>query len=261
MPRKQISFIDNNTYTFEVYESMDVFNLVSKMKSLENIRELGTLFDTTSGFGGKSKLITETKVAPNQIGVMKGDSIERYGIRQTYWFDFRAENLTGRTRDITKLGAIPKILLRKTGNSMIATYDDSGVYPEQSLYFLFNNKTLLSIKYYLGILNSKLLNFYFRVKALTNEESIAQVKNSDLNMLPLKILDLNNKTDNETHSYMVKLVDERLKLPQQLVLTKSSQDRKMIERQITATERQIDQFVYRLYNLTPDEIALVEGSN
>ena len=35
--------------------------------------------------------------------------------------------------------------------------------------------------------------------------------------------------------------------------------RTVLERQIAATDRQIDQLVYQLYGLTDDEIALVEG--
>jgi len=33
----------------------------------------------------------------------------------------------------------------------------------------------------------------------------------------------------------------------------------MIQRQIDATDRQIDKLVYELYGLTPEEIAIVEG--
>jgi hypothetical protein len=34
----------------------------------------------------------------------------------------------------------------------------------------------------------------------------------------------------------------------------------LLERQIAATDRQIDTLVYELYGLTGDEIAIVEGS-
>lgn len=35
--------------------------------------------------------------------------------------------------------------------------------------------------------------------------------------------------------------------------------RKLVERQIAATDRQIDRLVYELYGLTEEEIAVVEG--
>ena len=36
-------------------------------------------------------------------------------------------------------------------------------------------------------------------------------------------------------------------------------DKKTIEQQIKVTDRQIDQLVYELYELTDEEIAIVEG--
>ena len=45
----------------------------------------------------------------------------------------------------------------------MATFDDSGIFPEQSLYFLFNNRSgNISFKYLLGILNSSFVTFYYR---------------------------------------------------------------------------------------------------
>ena len=107
---------------------------------------------------------------------LKGYSIGRYERREGYWFEFKKENITGRTTDPVKLGASPKILLRKTGNRIVATYDDSGVFPEQSLYFLYGNLTSMDFKFVLGVLNSKLLNMFFITKSLTNREYCAGQK-------------------------------------------------------------------------------------
>ena len=42
--------------------------------------------------------------------------------------------------------------------------------------------------------------------------------------------------------------------------TRSSGEKERLTRQIESTDRQIDQLVYDLYGLTPDEIKIVEGS-
>jgi hypothetical protein len=39
---------------------------------------------------------------------------------------------------------------------------------------------------------------------------------------------------------------------------KSEQERGTLQNAVTATDRQIDELVYELYGLTPEEIALVE---
>jgi hypothetical protein len=74
----------------------------------------------------KSTLITEERRSKRQIRTMKGDSIGRFETRKTYWFDFCPGNITGRTTDRTKLGSIPKVLLRKTGDSVMERVDGRG---------------------------------------------------------------------------------------------------------------------------------------
>jgi len=191
----------------------------------------------TSGFGGRSSLVTEHKVSGSQIPVLKGDSIERYAVRKVYWFDFRVENLTGRTRDPAKLGASPKVLIRKTGNGLIAAYDDSGKFPEQSLYFLFNTRrdifsdsSGLDLKFVLGILNSRLMGIYYRARCLTNPRTIAHAKTADLARIPMP------SPEPEQHNRLVALVDEALK------------------GRTEAIEDRIDELVCRLYGVDMEDL-------
>jgi hypothetical protein len=192
------SFPQSELREFRRPEDARIARIVRLMES-HPVR-LSDICDITSGFGGRSELITEQRISDEQIPVLKGDSIERYAVRKAYWFDFQPENLTGRTTDPAKLGASPKILIRKTGSSLIAAYDDSGTYPEQSLYFLFNNRTDMDWRFVLGILNSRLMGVYYRARCLTNPGTIAHAKISDLARLPLPA------PDQERHDRLVGLV-------------------------------------------------------
>ena len=49
-----------------------------------------------------------------------------------------------------------------------------------------------------------------------------------------------------------------LSLDKELASAKSERDKTVIQRQIGATDRQIDRLVYELYELTDEEIAIVE---
>lgn len=55
------------------------------------------------------------------------------------------------------------------------------------------------------------------------------------------------------------LVQRMLDLHKRLQGGKAAHDRTVIERQIAATDEEIDHLVYELYGLTKDEIAIVEG--
>ena len=57
---------------------------------------------------------------------------------------------------------------------------------------------------------------------------------------------------------MVQLVENMLELKKKLADTKAGHEKTLLKRQIEATDRQIDQFVYELYDLTEDEIKIVE---
>jgi len=57
---------------------------------------------------------------------------------------------------------------------------------------------------------------------------------------------------------MVSLVDSMLALYKQLAEAKSVAQKEIIQRQIHATDAEIDRLVYELYGLTDDEIKIVE---
>ena len=51
-----------------------------------------------------------------------------------------------------------------------------------------------------------------------------------------------------------------LGLHKSLAAAKTDHDKTLLQRQITATDHQIDKLVYELYGLSDDEIAIVEGT-
>jgi len=56
----------------------------------------------------------------------------------------------------------------------------------------------------------------------------------------------------------VKLVETMLELNKKLHAARTPDEQVMIQRQIDATDKQIDMLVYELYGLTDEEIAIVE---
>jgi hypothetical protein len=58
---------------------------------------------------------------------------------------------------------------------------------------------------------------------------------------------------------MVSLVERILELHKKLVAAKVPDEKTRLQREIDATDSQIDKLVYDLYGLTEDEIKIVEG--
>jgi hypothetical protein len=58
---------------------------------------------------------------------------------------------------------------------------------------------------------------------------------------------------------MVDLVDHMLDLHKKLLTVNTPHEKETIQRQIDATDRQIDLLVYELYELTEEEINIIEN--
>lgn len=235
--------------------SSTVAKVIEKMEQLPGRLCLGDICQCTSGFGGKSHLIHDTQTSDTQIPVLKGSSVGRYRIGKTYWFDFRKENLTGRTSDPAKLGASPKILIRKTGSRLVATCDASGIYPEQSLYFLHGNRSDLDFRFVLGILNSRLMGVYYRARCLTNWRTIAQVKKMDLDRIPIPVIDMSMSRNKMVHNRLVEMVDRMLELYKQPGFETNSD----VTREIDMLDEEIERIVRQLYGFEDDAIDLMKA--
>jgi hypothetical protein len=57
---------------------------------------------------------------------------------------------------------------------------------------------------------------------------------------------------------MVELVERMLSLHKELAITRTPDEKTRIQRQIDATDQQIDRLVYELYDFTEEEIKMVE---
>lgn len=115
-------------------------------------------------------------------------------------------------------------------------------------------------QFVLGVIHSNLFLWMYRVSNQGDGRVIPQVKAAKLGELPFRQLDFRNPEDVAKHSRMVALVDTMLALHRQQAEETNPDTLRQIENQITATDRQIDRLVYDLYDLTEDEIALVEAS-
>jgi hypothetical protein len=58
---------------------------------------------------------------------------------------------------------------------------------------------------------------------------------------------------------MISLVESMLALHKHKAAMRTQAEQEQFQRQIDATDRQIDALVYELYDLTPEEIAIVTG--
>jgi hypothetical protein len=81
----------------------------------------------------------------------------------------------------------------------------------------------------------------------------------DVMKIPIRHINFSNPSDVTLHDRTLQLVEQMLDLHKHLHATKTEDNRVRYQRQIDATDREIDMLVYELYGLTDKEIRIVEG--
>jgi len=119
---------------------------------------------------------------------------------------------------------------------------------------VWNTETKLELLYLLGILNSKLISAILRTVSTPFRGGYIALNKQYIENLPIII---GSKTE---QNLMIKLVTGILDLHERVQAAQTPDVQTRLQREITATDRQIDALVYQLYNLTESEIALVDQS-
>jgi len=148
----------------------------------------------------------------------------------------------------------PKIIYPDISINPNFTFDNNRQYCSNTCYFM-----PVEDLYLLGILNSKLIGFICRTMFSVYRGGYLRFFGQYLEPLPIRTINFSDLTDKAHHDKMVSLVEQMLSLNKQLASFKTAHDKTILQRQIDATDHQIDSLVYELYGLTAEEIKIVEG--
>lgn len=151
-----------------------------------------------------------------------------------------------------------KILGVITGDRIIVAPDTRQTYVTDGLY-LFAPKNNINPNYLMGILNSRLFVFVYRLLAIEKGRVLPQVKPTILSKLPIRLINQKQKAETIKHDKIVDLVNSICQANHELLNIKTPHLRTNLQRQIDIADKMIDQAVYDLYGLTPDEINKIES--
>jgi len=116
--------------------------------------------------------------------------------------------------------------------------------------------------YLLGLLNSSLLEFYYKRTTVPKAGGFYIYKTMFLKRLPIHLIDFDNRTEKKMHDDLVALVERMLELNKRLAPIRNTpcNERAELLREINRTDEEIDNLVYDLYGLTKEERKIVEQS-
>lgn len=174
----------------------------------------------------------------NRLLMWRGDNVGKYypQSQPKEWCDKKATT----RNDFEK----ERIVMQEVSNQSLefrtkAFISDKGFICGHSTNYLVSkhNENLL---FYLGLINSRIFNFYVNYFSFTNHITV-----SGLEKVPIPTINSKNQS----------LVDEIINLVDKILALKA----KNSSADTSKLEKDIDNLIYKLYNLTPKEIEIVEN--
>jgi adenine-specific DNA-methyltransferase len=216
---------------------------VAIFRKLDCMPPLSTIMRGHTGMRsrvGQKALISQSCVSPDfRRGLTSGASVRPHRVQWGGdWLNVRKELLFAGGFD-PKIVERPKILVRQTGDRLIAAYDDSGFYHLNNVHSFapvngHPNATLLFLS---GLFNSSFWLYIYQLKTREENRALAQVDIETVENMPLP----HQRGDFELR--IAELVQGMMNQPQPL----------------EGRERAIDWLVYQLYNLDEQEIEYIES--
>ncbi|MBL8026555.1 MAG: N-6 DNA methylase [Fibrobacteres bacterium] len=256
-----------------IMEEFDfVYNLKITAKDIQilnKIRKFNRISDFLQCHEGihtgncRDVLFKETKenkhCKPLFYGGSAGDEINNFAsVRSGWYVDYRNDIINDKKGEYASLRderifKYPKIYITRTGNPFKAFLDVDS-YASNNFFSLqyadYSRNTIENLKYVLPFIICKLSQYFIRTFAAPRLGDIF-IETKILHLLKFRIPAL---TDSQ-RSNIVSVVDSILALTQDPECHKAAS----IINRLKKYEEQIDNLIYDLYDLTADEIDLVEG--
>jgi adenine-specific DNA-methyltransferase len=183
-----ISHLDFNESTFDI-------NAIQKLIELErhsnNCRPLGDIVESCQGItvyagvqGEKINYFRKNDNEPGAVKCLRGRDIFRYENNWQDMYIIYGDHLWCQRKP--KFFIEPKIFLRQTSDSLIATYIEEPFYCIDSIHSIISKEKEFRLRYILAILNSKFGNYLYRLLVMEAGKIFAQVKLTFLRKMPIK---------------------------------------------------------------------------
>ena len=236
-----ISDIQKPDYKLILNDNIQKF---SRFTNNENFIELGLITKSTQGLSGSNFLESEAKNDENQFLFLAKGNVYNYSLVKE---DCYVTDLTQKKNLIQFYLNEPKVLIRRIINRQNRL---SVTFCNEKLVFKKDINPFIPIdkgydaKYLTAIIASKLISYiYLNTSSVATKNDFRQTTLTELRTLAIPIL------NNKKQLPFIELVDRIL------AIKKDNPDADTSE-----LENEIDQLVYQLYELTEEEIKIVEES-
>ena len=253
--KQRLFYNEKDNYEIIINLNEDEFELFTKLFTIKNKLNHYLLLPRGIEIGGNSEKIKK-EYTHDYEKLLVGKNIKKYQINFDNLF-IKFENDKSVFKEI-EIYKSPKILIQRIRNlslkdRIVSTIDYSGFLCTNTLRIgLLKENCNLKLEFFQGLLSSKLVNYIFLKKFLNKDIYAYQ-----LERIPIPKITSENQ---QLHDDLVKLVEQMLKAKKEEQNAQSDHEKNLYKNLTESLDYKINNLVYKLYNLTPEEIDLVENS-
>ena len=231
-------------------------NQILQKLSSDEFFNLGEITISTQGLSG-SRFNKTTIVSGEWALPFYNATVKRYSIELDEGYKTSLKEMQSLYQFYKKA---EKILIRRIINRqdrLDAVYlNEEGVFKKDLNPFILKESSI-NTKYLLALINSKLFSWlYLNSSSIVTKDDFRQTTLAELRKLPIRKISVSTK---QPHDQLVTLVTQILESKKQLAAAVTDSDKNYLQNKCSSIDRQIDKLVYELYELTEEEIKIVEG--
>ena len=252
----QETFLKYSFCSFNVIAD-DEFDNIRKKIEKDSIN-LGEIAEVYRGMVTRNneECIFDTQKNSKYKPLLSGRDIGRYWLKfNNKYIYFDRSSIGGGCWDEKVYLNEQKLLVQlirnlKLPRRLVVAYDDKKYYSLQNLNNIIVDESLgYSTKYILGIINSNLINYWFKKLFV------------DINIKRIYLKQIPIKKDKSRQNQLIKLVDKIISLNNQLMKTEDKTNRTIdLEDEIKRTDKEINEEVYEIYGIKEEERKFIEDS-
>ena len=213
------------SYYFDFGSELNSSELLNKIENNPILKQFASSYFGIQTYD-RNKFVCSTKINESYKPVVDGTHVRRYKLLpNNEYVCFTKEAIkSGGNSDVYLKD---RILVRQIGKYPEGTICPSGIYTLNTIYNIYLLNDRISLKYLLGLINSKVLQYYWIEKFSDSKETFPKIKKKPLESLPVV------EASYQKQQQLMDLID-------------------------IGNEENIDFQVYKLYNLTYDEVLIVD---
>ncbi len=223
---------------------------------------LGDIADINRGLitGNRKKYFSDIKETETHVPIIAGMDVQRYLVAPSKEFVlFERPKTSGGCWDRDVHFASNKIVVRQIGEKPTAGILLEPIAVTGNI-FTVRGSSLTEEYYLLALINSKLIEFFWRIMFVDFKKTFPQVTIFSLSQVPIRAINFDDPEEKAAHDKIVELVEKMLEAKKHLASARTDRDKQLYHRLCDTLDKQIDDLVYQLYEITEDEKRLIEAA-